>query len=129
MFTYAATEEVKVDDPTELENAGWAALCAGRDPAVDFYRRILTSDVVMLFPGGTRLSGSKQVLDAIEPEWAQYEIEDLEQARPAADVAVLTYVAKATRRDGALYEALISSTYVHTEAGWRLAVHHQTPVT
>jgi hypothetical protein len=47
--------------------------------------------------------------------------------RPAPGIGIVVYGAIASRGDGPAYTALMSSTYVHRPAGWRLALHQQTP--
>lgn len=115
-----------VIEPVRLEHEGWTALCKGRDEAVAFYGDVLADHVTMLFPGGLRLRGKQQVLDAIEPEWTDYSIRDLEVAE-TGDTAVLSYFAEAQRREGDRYQALISSVYVWTDDAWRIVLHQQTP--
>jgi hypothetical protein len=42
--------------------------------------------------------------------------------------AVIAYDCTARRKDGQPHHALVSSSYVHRPAGWKLAAHQQTEV-
>lgn len=113
----------------ELEKRGWEALSAGGEAAAEFYGNLLLDDAVMLFPGGMRIKGKASILDSLgELPWSSYRMDDTRVARPAENVAVLTYEVTAKREGGDPYKALISSTYISVDGSWKLAHHQQTPV-
>lgn len=58
--------------------------------------------------------------------WSSYELEDERVVPLGADGAVVAYTAHARRGDTD-YRALINSTDVREDGGWRLVVHQQTP--
>jgi hypothetical protein len=47
---------------------------------------------------------------------------------PVPGFAILTYDAKATRKTGDPYAAVVSSGYVMRNGAWKMAFHQQTPV-
>lgn len=56
-----------------------------------------------------------------------WQLNDRHQAMPSADAVILAYTVDADRGSpDSAYAAQCSSTYVRGEAGWQLAVHHQT---
>ena len=58
----------------ELENSGWRALCEQR--GAEFYREMLTDDVLIVVPG--MLIDRATFLASVDSEpWANYRIEDL----------------------------------------------------
>jgi len=115
------------EDAIELEHRGWQALSAGGGAARAFYDEILDDAVAMLLPGGMLLTDREQILDSMSgAPWSSYEIEAPRVLQPAPDAAVVVYGVVA-ERDGSRYSALIASLYVRRDAGWRLALHQQTP--
>ena len=117
-----------MDELIELEEQGWRALSSDPGTATAFYDRILDEQVVMLLPGGLRLDDRAVILAAMGgPPWASARLEDPRVLPLSADTAVVTYGAVAERPGSPPYSALMSSVYVRRPAGWRLAVHQQTP--
>ncbi|MBC7291297.1 MAG: DUF4440 domain-containing protein [Actinotalea sp.] len=115
------------DDVLDLEVRGWEALSTDPDTATAFYRDVLDDDVVMLLPGGLELAGADAVLPTMAgAPWEGFALAGPTVRRPADGVALLTYRVTA-RRDGTVYDALISSLYVRRPEGWRLALHQHTP--
>jgi hypothetical protein len=117
-----------VDDPVTLERRGWQALSRSGAAARRFYDEVLADDVLMLLPGGLRLTERDATLDAMSgTPWTSFELDDVALRTVTSDVAVVAYRATA-QRDEAAYRALCSSTYVREAAGWKLCVHQQTPL-
>lgn len=111
----------------DLETAGWRALSTPGDAAREFYAGILREDAVMLFPGGLRIEGRRQILESFAARpWDSFLIEDAAIIRLAGDVATLLYRVTAQRSGNAPYAALVGSTYVRKH-DWQLAIHQQTP--
>jgi hypothetical protein len=114
-------------DVVDLERAGWHALSTGGGAAAAFYERTLADDVTFLLPGGMVLRDRAAVISSLQgPPWTSYELRDEHVLPLGADAATLTYRVRATR-DGAVYEALVNSTYVRDAGSWKLALHQQTP--
>jgi hypothetical protein len=107
------------------ERAGWSALTTST--GADYYRRHLSPDAVMVFSVGRM--DRDEALTAIEhaPPWISFQIDEPTVVELTEESAVLTYRATA-RRDGQPdYHAWVSSTYVHRNGDWVLAVHQQSP--
>ena len=115
------------DELIALETDGWRALSADAATATEFYGRLLDEEVVMLLPGGMRLSDRDEILGSMGgPPWASFELEDPQVVALGSDGAIVLYGVVAVR-DGAEYSALVSSAYVRRADGWRMALHQQTP--
>ena len=115
------------DELTVLERDGWEALASGGEVAQAFYDRVLDGEVLMLFPGGMVLDDRAAIVESMGgPPWTRYELEDVRALRLTPDAGVVAYGVVA-ERDGKEYSALISSTYVRRDGGWKLAFHQQTP--
>jgi hypothetical protein len=117
-----------VDELVGLEERGWRALAADPRTAAEFYERVLDEEVVMLLPGGLRLTDRAAVVASMGgAPWASYRLEEPQVHALGEDAAVVTYGVVAQRDGSPPYSALISSTYVRRAGGWRLALHQQTP--
>lgn len=118
-----------MDEVLDLERRGWEALSADPETARGFYADVLADDVVMLLPGGLRIDGRDDCLDAMSgAPWDAHELRD-EVVLPLGDgAATVTYRVRARRGDQDPYEALVGSTFVRAPGGWKLAVHQQTPI-
>jgi hypothetical protein len=98
----------------------------------EHYREALATDALMVFAPPAGVLDRAGTLASIEqaPRWQAVSFAAVHVARPAADVVVLVYQARAARENGAApYDAQCSSVYVRQGAeGWRLALHQQTPL-
>ena len=61
--------------------------------------------------------------------WGKLELDFKGLVRPTDDTAVLSYDASATRENGEIYAALVSTGYVKRSSGWKMMFHQQTPRT
>jgi hypothetical protein len=89
----------------------------------------MTPDGVMVLADGT-VMGREEVVAALResPPWASYEIAGVRTVSAAGDAAVLVYTGRAWRTgDSEPFTATMTSTYVRTAEGWRLALYTQTP--
>ena len=115
------------DEVIALETEGWHALSADAGAAAEFYGRVLDETVVMLLPGGMRLTDRDAILQSMSgAPWSSFELDDPQVVPLGADGALVAYGVVAAR-DGAEYSALVSSAYVRRDGDWRLAFHQQTP--
>ena len=113
----------------ELEERGWRALSTGQVGARAFYSSLLSHDVVMVFPGGLRLSGKENVLASIGAQpWNSYQLTDVQVLSLSKSGALVIYRVTAQREGGEPYGALASSLYVERQGRWVLAFHQQTPI-
>jgi hypothetical protein len=110
----------------DLEQEGWEALSRGT--GADFYRKYLTDNAVMVFPG--MVLTREQSLEAMEtaPPWKSFQIEEPRMVQLTGDSALVTYRATAQREGEETYSALMSSVYVNDGGTWRMAFHQQTPL-
>ncbi len=109
-----------------LEEEGWQALSAAG--GADYYRERFLDRGLMVFPFG--VIDKARTLEAIAsaPPWATFRIEEPRVVALTTTSAALLYRVTAQRAGGPLYAAFITSVYVEDAEGWKLAVHHQTPV-
>jgi hypothetical protein len=115
------------DELLDLERSAWQALSSSGDDAAAFYDQALAGEVLMLLPMGMVIDDRQQVVDSMHGEpWSSYELDDERVLPLGDDGAVVAYTARARRGDND-YRALINSTYVRDDGGWRLVVHQQTP--
>jgi hypothetical protein len=120
-------QAMTTDELTALERQGWDALSSSGEAARAFYDDVLDDQPVMLLPGGMRLDVRESIVESMSGQpWSSYALEDVRALLPTPDVGVVTYGVVA-ERDGRRYSALMSSTYVRREGGWKLAFHQQTP--
>ncbi len=111
----------------DLERRGWEALCTA-GAGGPFYEEVLDEEPVMLLPGGMLVTDRAAIVEAMSgPPWSSFSLEDVAVHLLGDDVAVVTYGVVAQRGEEPPYSALMASTYVRRPAGWRLAVHQQTP--
>lgn len=116
------------DELIELEESGWRALASTGRAAAEFYERVLDDTVLMLLPGGVVLDDRSMILESISGQpWSSFRLEDMRVLHPSADVGIVAYRVRAHREGSAEYSALISSSYVRRDDGWKLTLHQQTP--
>ena len=110
----------------DLERRGWDSLCEGTGPA--FYGALMTEDATMVLATGQVLSRDEVVtsLDGAPP-WRTYSLSDVRLVMAGAGAA-LVYTGSARREGAEPFVASMTSLYVITDDGWRLALHTQTPV-
>jgi hypothetical protein len=107
----------------ELERRFWT------DPSVELYQDVMAPNGLLVFaPVG--LLDKEQTLEAIGGSWpwSEVEIDDPRQVELAPGSAALVYRARGVREGQDAYEALVTSVYVRRNGGWKLALHHQTPL-
>ena len=109
-----------------LERRGWDSRCAGTASA--FYGALMTEDATMVLATGQVLTRDEVVATLADaPPWASYSLTDVRLVMAGAG-AVLVYAGSARREGAEPFEAAMTSVYVVTDDGWRLALHTQTPV-
>ncbi|WP_026932556.1 DUF4440 domain-containing protein [Glycomyces tenuis] len=117
-----------LDELLEMEHAGWRSLCEGTGGA--FYGSVMTEDAVMVLAHGFVLGRAAVAASLDEaPPWSGYEITEERVVAVGEGATALVYRARAWREGGeAAFVALMSSVYVETPEGRRLALYQQTPV-
>ncbi len=117
-----------IDELLTLERRGWNSLCAGT--GADFYGSTMAANGVMILSHGFVLDRGQVVASLNDaPPWRDYEISDERLIRAGADSAILVYTARAYRQGTEPeFEALMSSVYVRSHGGWRLALYQQTTI-
>lgn len=127
-MTWPAREGITMTDLQELldiERAGWEALRTGQ--AGSYYRAHLTDDALMAFPFGVLTRD--QTIEAMEsaPPWTTYDLKDPQVVALTTDCGIVVYRVTARRAQDDPYQAVVSSTFVRRDGGWRMAFHQQTP--
>lgn len=93
------------------------------------YRSSLDDDCLVAFTSMAGVSTRDAIADQADAQrWQRIDMEIEGYLEPTADVAMLTYRAKAVRGTGEPYEARVSSGYVRRDEGWKLMFHSQTPL-
>ena len=112
------------DELLQMEHRFWES---STDP--DVYREHLADDGVMVFPYGVGAMDKQMVLYAVSANAERWETHDLTSVRVVPlgdDAAVISYLARAERGDGAPFEAWVSSIYARRSGRWVLVLHQQT---
>lgn len=113
----------------DLETRGWRALSGDPGQGAAFYQSVLHDDCVMVFPGGLVIEGKQAILDSMDaPPWESFAMQEPRLLDISAEVKTLAYRATAQREGQPPYQAMISSTYVLDQEGWKLVHHQHTPV-
>lgn len=96
------------------------------DSAADAARR-LDEAAIMVF-GPTGILQGEAIAASLQdaPRWDEVQMTERHMTE-TADLAILAYRARALRQ-GQVYEAVCSSTWLRRDAGWRLVSHQQTPL-
>ncbi len=114
-----------MDELLDLEHAGWAALCAGTGS--EFYGSVMPADAVMVLANGAVMD-REQVVRALRdaPPWDEYSIADPRTVRLTDGAVALVYTGTGKRGDQT-FVGVMTSVYVRSGDGWKLAVYQQTP--
>ncbi len=111
----------------DVEERGWRALASDPGAASEFYEQVLDDEVVMLLPGGMRLTDRAAIVASMGGQpWSSYRLEEPQVRELGDSAAVVSYGVVAQRNGSPPYSALMSSTYVRREGGWKLVFHQQT---
>ncbi|MEZ2332278.1 hypothetical protein AB6802_21370 [Mesorhizobium sp. RCC_202] len=107
----------------DLEKAFWTGDSA-------FYAANADVECLVAFPKMAQaMSNADLAKTATKPnKWRDLDIKMKGMVEPGSDIVMLTYEAHATREDGELYAALVSTGYVHRADGWKMMFHSQTPI-
>ena len=107
----------------ELEKGFWTGDSA-------YYEANSDAQCLVAFPGMARaMTNAELAATASKPKrWRDLAIKVKGMVEPGSDIVMLTYEARATRENGELYTALVSTGYVHRADGWKMMFHAQTPI-
>lgn len=124
--TADGTKRVDHVELLELEHEGWQALCTGHGTSADFYAAMMVDAAVMVMANGQTMSRD-EIIEALResPPWDTYAIDDPSLVPISDDVSALVYRASGRRGDTE-FRGVMTSVYVRTPDGWRLALHQQT---
>jgi ketosteroid isomerase-like protein len=111
-------------DLFEIEKNFWTGDAA-------YYRRHLADDCMVVFTEMAGLKSKEEIASMIKDgmRWRKLDIKEKGLVELADGVALLSYQDSATRATGEPFEALVSSAYVKRNGEWKMAFHHQTPLT
>ena len=94
----------------------------------DVYRRHLTENALMVFPGMVLTKAQTVESIAAGSRWLSVNFTDRRVVRLTSDSAALVYRATAVRfGEKSSYSATISSLYVKQQEAWKLGLHQQSP--
>lgn len=92
------------------------------------YRRLLRGDAVVVVPGQVLdRDATVEAMDA-SPGWDEVDFTEPRLVALGQDAAAITYRFRGRRGPDMVYEAQMTSTWTREDAGWRMAVHQQTPL-
>ncbi|MER2533988.1 MAG: hypothetical protein ABTQ31_02355 [Rhizobiaceae bacterium] len=114
---------VSSDELLELERGFWTG-------DADFYKANADTECLVAFPGMSAAMANSDLADTVKDpkRWTSVEMDVKGMVQPGTDVAMLTYEARAERKGGEPYAALVSSGYVRRLDGWKLMFHSQVPL-
>ena len=95
----------------------------------DYFAHHITDDCLMVFPKPTGVMQREVIMNSVGQgaRWESLEISEENLTQPGKGVALLTYRAKARKKDRS-YDTLAGSLYVDLNGAWKLAFHQQTPI-
>ena len=111
-----------------LESQTWEALKISGKALIPF----LAPECVMIFPGASIIDDRskpslREILERPDMKpWSRYEMDDVRVVKLGKEAASISYSVEA-ERDGALYQAFISSVWRHDANAWKMCLHQQTP--
>lgn len=97
----------------------------------DFFLRNTDANCLVAFTTEMAgvMSNAELAATARNPNrWCDLDITFKGIVEPSDGVAILSYVAKATRESGEPYAALVSTGYVKRQDGWKMMFHQHTPL-
>lgn len=111
-----------------LERLGWESPC--NSTGAGFYGSLMTDAGAMVLANGIVLDKAGVIASLNDsPPWRDYEIADERVISIGDSMAILVYTDRASRDDDKPeFVAVMATTYVRDESGWRLALYRQTPV-
>ena len=95
----------------------------------DAFQRVMADACLMVFaPMG--IMRADQIVESLRqaPRWTGVTMTERAEAEGGPDTRTLAYRAHGTREGAEPYQALCTSTYIHTDGHWRLLQHQQTPL-
>ena len=121
------TDDVR-EELLALERRGWDALCG--TTGAEVYGELMTPDGLMVLAGGMVMDRDEVVAALRQsPPWGRYEIADARVVPAGEEAAALVYTGRGWRSGEEVpFTAAMTSTYVRTPEGWRLALYTQTPL-
>ena len=95
-----------------------------------YYKQILADDAVYAFPPPMGIFRGNQFVDQMGEDGPCVSVDMTARQTQLRDgVAVLAYHGAGTAADGSRRISHCTSVWRETPDGWKLACHHQTPVT
>lgn len=94
-----------------------------------YYREIITEDSVYAFPPPMGIFKGSDFVDSMGEEGPCVSVEFTNKnSREFNDTYVLVYEGIGKSADGSLRKSNCTTVWQRSENGWKLAVHHQTPL-
>jgi hypothetical protein len=95
----------------------------------DYYKAHLDKECLVAFPEMAGAMGNAEIAATVKEgrRWQNLKIDAVDELKPNAYVAIITYNVSATKEGGEPYAALVSTGYVKRRDGWKMMFHSQTP--
>jgi hypothetical protein len=107
----------------EVEKGFWSG-------GADFYRANVDEKCLVAFSEMAGVMSNDKVASTVADgaRWKDLKMDEKGFLQLDDDTAILTYRAEASRPNGDVYRALVSSGYVKHNGAWKLMFHQQTPL-
>jgi hypothetical protein len=111
------------DEIFAIEEGFWAG-------DAEYYRRNLADTCLVAFPGMAGAFDKEAIAATVKDGqgWRELSIERKGSLAAGAGGVLITYEARAARKDGEAYAALVSSGYAREGQAWKMIFHQQTPL-
>lgn len=95
-----------------------------------YYKAHADKECLVAFPEMARAMNNADLAATAKSadRWRDIEIELKGMVEPGSDIVMLTYEARARRKSGEAYAAIVSTGYVKRADGWKMMFHSQTPL-
>jgi hypothetical protein len=96
----------------------------------DYYRDHVDDECLVAFEGMAGVHSNEEIagMNPGAGNWTGARLEEKGLIKTSEDSVILTYEARATKKDGTPHHALCSTGYVKHDGEWKMVFHQQTPI-